>query len=247
MRAGTRLLLRAGTPGGWTMRARRATGLIAAAVAVSSAPAADVVHPAVVELYQSQGCSSCPPANANLNALADRPEILALSFAVTYWDRLGWRDRFASPAFTARQWSYAKAGGRSTVATPQMIVNGRGVLVGGDPARVAEALRRYDRAGGPELTVARGRLVIAAGRTPAAATVWLVRYDPRTIEVAVKAGENAGRTLPHRNIVRALAPLGRWTGAPAEFAIPTGGDPAWRAAVLVQAGEGGPIVAARRL
>ena len=78
------------------------------AIAASAAQAADVRHPTVVELFQSQGCSSCPPANANVNALAARPDILALSFAVTYWDGLGWKDIFAQPAFTARQWEYAR-------------------------------------------------------------------------------------------------------------------------------------------
>ncbi|WP_238995690.1 DUF1223 domain-containing protein [Sphingomonas solaris] len=219
------------------------------AACASTASAADADHPVVVELFQSQGCSSCPPANASLNAIAGRADVLALSFAVTYWDQLGWKDGFAQPAFTARQWDYARAGRRPNVATPQMIVNGRGVLVGSDPARVAEALRRHDRgAGGPAIRVAPGRVAIGpaqAGVQPA--TVWLVRYDPRIIAVAVRAGENAGRTLPHRNIVRALMPLGRWNGTAMSFAVPPGPDAAWRTAVLVQQGSGGPIVAARRL
>jgi hypothetical protein len=82
----------------------------------AAAGAADAAHPTVVELFESQGCSSCPPANANLNAIADRPDILALNFAVTYWDQLGWKDTFAQPGFTARQWDYARAGGRGEVA-----------------------------------------------------------------------------------------------------------------------------------
>ena len=80
------------------------------ASAGSAAVAADATHPTVVEIFQSQGCSSCPPANANLNAIAGRPDILALSFAVTYWDRLGWKDIFAHPVFTERQWEYSRAG-----------------------------------------------------------------------------------------------------------------------------------------
>lgn len=218
------------------------------ALASTAAFAADAAHPAVVELFQSQGCSSCPPANANLNAIAGRADVLALSFAVTYWDQLGWKDGFAQAGFTARQWEYAKAGGRGTVSTPQMIVNGHGVLVGGNPAQLAEYLRRFDRAAGGPAIVAQGDVVtIGAGAAASSAIVWLVRYDPRTLSVAVKAGENQGRTLPHRNIVRALAPLGRWTGAAARFAVPVAADPAWRSAVLVQAGTGGAIVAAARL
>jgi hypothetical protein len=229
----------------------RPGALLALAVtfgAGAPAVAADRDHPAVIELYQSQGCSSCPPANAVLNAIAARQDILALSFAVTYWDQLGWKDGFAQPAFTARQWDYARAGGRGNVSTPQMIVNGRGVLVGSNPAQLADFVRRFDRAGGAPTIAARGgQVAVGAGKTPVAATVWLVRYDPRTIAVAVRAGENRGRTLPHRNIVRALVPLGRWTGAPLDLVVPAGGDPAWRNAILVQAGTGGAIVAASRI
>ncbi len=217
-------------------------------LAPAAAIAADAAHPAVVELFQSQGCSSCPPANANLNAIAGRPDVLALSFAVTYWDQLGWKDGFAQPAFTARQWDYARAAGRGNVATPQMIVNGRGVLVGGSAAQLADTLRRYDRPpAAPAIARQGGQVTLAAGAPAAPATVWLVRYDPRTIAVAIKAGENAGRTLPHRNIVRELTALGRWTGAATRFAIPRAADPAWRDAILVQAGTGGAILAAARI
>src|SRR5580693_943584 len=90
-----------------------------------AARAADLAHPVVVELFQSQGCSSCPPANANVMAIADRPDVLALSFGVTYWDSLGWKDTFASPKFTARQWDYAHGLGHSNVFTPQVVINGR--------------------------------------------------------------------------------------------------------------------------
>ena len=86
----------------------------------------------VVELFQSQGCSDCPPANANVMALADRPDLLTLSFGVTYWDNLGWKDTFASPQFTARQWDYAHALRHTEVYTPQVIVNGRADIVGRD-------------------------------------------------------------------------------------------------------------------
>ena len=219
-------------------------------ICASPALAADPAHPTVIELYQSQGCSSCPPANANLNVLAGRPELLALSFAVTYWDRLGWKDSFAQPVFTQRQWDYARAGGRAQVATPQMIVNGRAVVNGGDLAAVRRTLARADRGtGGPALVASGGTIRIGAGRTAAPATVWLVHYDPRTIAVPIRAGENGGRTLPHRNVVRSLVPLGTWTGAPASFALPQyrWADPNRRLAVLVQAGKGGPIVAATRL
>lgn len=221
---------------------------LAALAACSPADAADADHPVVVELFQSQGCSSCPPANANLNAIAGRPDVLALSFSVTYWDRLGWKDTFAHPRFTQRQWDYAKAGGRGNVSTPQMIVNGRGVLIGHRPDEVAAFIRRFDRGtSGPTVAYGNGRIRVGAMKAAKPATVWLVRYDSRTHNVPIRAGENGGRTLPHKNIVRALDRLGRWTGAPASFALPASPYPAWRGAVIVQQGSGGPIIAARRI
>lgn len=214
----------------------------------SSALAADANNPTVVELYQSQGCSSCPPANAVLNAIADRPDVLALSFAVTYWDRLGWKDIFAQPAYTARQWEYSKAGGRSNVSTPQMIVNGRGVLVGSNKAQAEAFIKRYERdASGPAIAAANGRVQIAASRAAQPANVWLVRYDPRTHNVPIRAGENGGRTLPHKNVVRSMQLLGKWSGQATSFAVPAATNSVYRTAVLVQDGPGGAIVAARRL
>jgi hypothetical protein len=100
--------------------------------------AATPENPVVVELYQSQGCSSCPPANAALNAIADRPGVIALSFAVTYWDRLGWKDSFAHKAFTQRQYDYARSIGNIPVATPQTIINGKTVLTGFKPGQLAD-------------------------------------------------------------------------------------------------------------
>ena len=207
--------------------------------------AADPVHPAVVELYQSQGCSSCPPADLVVNALADRADVLALSFAVTYWDRLGWKDTFGNPAFTRRQWDYARAGGRGNVATPQVVINGRGVVTGNRRADVDAAIARYDRgAEGPVIAGDGRTATIAAGKGQA--TVWLVRYDPRTIAVPIRAGENGGRTIPHRNIVRQLSVLGQWNGKSARFALPPAPH-GLATAVLLQAGTGGRIIAGRKL
>jgi hypothetical protein len=212
------------------------------------ADGADADHPTVVELFQSQGCSSCPPANANLNALAGRRDILALSFAVTYWDRLGWKDTFAQPRFTQRQWDYAKRGGRGNVSTPQMIVNGRGVLIGHHGPEVAAFIRKYDRGtSGPVLTPRAGTIRIGQAKAAVPSTVWLVRYDPRTRAVPIRAGENEGRKLPHRNIVIQLERLGQWTGPPRSFTLPASRDPALKSAVMVQQGVGGPIIAARRI
>ena len=114
------------------------------------ARAADAAHPVVVELFQSQGCSSCPPANANLIKLSQRPDVLALSFGVTYWDQLGWKDTFASPQYTARQWDYAHALRHDNVFTPQVVVNGRIDGVGAQPGEIEQLMQRAERpAGGP--------------------------------------------------------------------------------------------------
>lgn len=210
--------------------------------------AADIAHPTVVELFQSQGCSSCPPANANVMAISDRPDILTLSFAVTYWDQLGWKDTFAQSAFTARQWDYAHRFRLPAVFTPQVVVNGRLDGVGTDPNELRNLIARGDRGqSGPSMSVEHGRAVIGAATAPAGgADVWLVRYDPRVVMVPIGRGENAGRTLPHRNVVRQMVRLGRWDGHAAIFQIPTANPFGWANAVLVQAGAGGPILAAER-
>lgn len=210
------------------------------------ASGADAAHPTVVELYQSQGCSSCPPAIANVNALADRPDILPLMFAVTYWDQLGWKDTFAAPAYTARQWEYAHAQGRAQVATPQVIVNGRAAVFGGDEAGLRKAIAANARgAGGPAIARSGTGVEVGPG-TGGAATVWLVQYDPRALSVPIGAGENYGRTLVHRDIVRALTAIGTWSGAKTSFALPVT-NPAYKSAILVQRGKGGPIIAAARI
>ena len=150
------------------------------ALAAASAGAADARHPLVIELFQSQGCSSCPPANANLFAWAARDDALALNFAVDYWDSLGWKDTFAEPAFTARQWAYARTLGHGEVYTPQAIVNGRADVTGADASELQALAKREDRgAGGPDLSIEAGRALIGAGEAPpGGAEVWLARYDP---------------------------------------------------------------------
>ena len=226
---------------------RLALALLAAAAA-ANAQAADARHPVVVELFQSQGCSSCPPANANVGAIADRPEVLALSFSVTYWDDLGWKDTFATPAYTARQWDYAHGLGHPNVFTPQVVVNGRKDGVGVDPRALAALIREGDRGtGGPQLEIAGQAVRVGAGAAPARpADVWLARYDPRVIQVPIRRGENGGKTLPHKNIVKQLVRLGAWTGQAESFRLPAPADPALRTAIVIQAGRGGPIVAAAK-
>jgi hypothetical protein len=230
-----------------TLIRRLAPALLAVLAAAGQAHAADARHPVVVELFQSQGCSSCPPANANVGAIAARPEVLALSFSVTYWDQLGWKDTFARPAYTQRQWDYAHALRHRNVFTPQVVVNGRKDGVGADPKELAQLVETGDRgAAGPDLAIAGGTVKVGAGARPARpADVWLVRYDPRILQVPIRRGENGGKTLPHKNIVKQLVRVGAWSGQAETLRLPAG-DPALRTAILVQAPGGGAILAAAK-
>ena len=212
------------------------------ASAAMAAPVHAMPPQQVVELYQSQGCSSCPPANAVLNGLADRKDLITLSFAVTYWDYLGWKDRFAQPAFTQRQKDYMAAYKRPSVSTPQMVINGKGFIVGTTADEVAQGLKAYARSGPePHIALTGPRLSIGVGQ--GAAQVWLVRYDPTSLDVPITAGENTGRTLPHRHIVKALTKVGDWSGKALTIDVPPA-PAGLRTAVLLQSGVGGPIIAA---
>lgn len=216
-------------------------------LALGSAHPASAADPlTVVELFTSQGCSSCPPANDNVRALSDRPDVLALSFGVTYWDQLGWKDTFAQPKFTARQVDYARTLGHDGPFTPQVVIDGKADVVGARKGEIEALMARENLVGGPVLQVGGGAVALGAGRAPAkGADVWLVRYDPRIVQVPVQRGENTGRTLPHKNVVRELTRLGAWTGAPVRFAVaPAPGG--LSTAILVQTAGAGPILAAAR-
>ena len=171
---------------------------------------ADARPPAIVELYTSEGCSSCPPADRWLSALKDRQDVIALAFHVNYWDRLGWPDRFATPALTERQHQLAQANGSGYVYTPQVVVNGRDLRDwrGSEPQRLpTSALTLSLQREGPTVTAqvgpAAGRL---AGRL---AGYWAVLEDGHASRVW--AGENAGQTLRHDHVVTAYQPVGAWT------------------------------------
>ena len=229
------------------------SGLSLAALMMLASPprtafAADTAHPTVVELFQSQGCSSCPPAAANVAAISDRSDVLALAFAVDYWDRLGWKDTFSRAAWTARQYAYARALGRDGVYTPQVVVNGRVEGDGLEPNELAGLMSRGDRgSSGPEVEFSGRAVTVGAGAAPAGgADVWLARYVPRTVEVAVLRGENAGQTLPYKDVVREMILLGHWRGEAATFPVPGGSEPGLAEAAVVQGNGCGPVLAAAK-
>jgi hypothetical protein len=217
-------------------------------VVLSTVPA-----PMVVELFTSEGCSSCPPADALLGELAQRQYVLPLSFHVDYWDYIGWKDRFADPLYTRRQYAYAQAQGSSMVYTPQMIVAGAIDVVGSDRKAVEKALKTaYTRNEMYGIHVKReddGRVVAQFPEAPIGvpATVWLVTYQ-KSAQSHVKAGENAGRSLATYNVVRSLQKVGMWYGKATEIelkldAVARANSPDACALIANQA-ENGPIVAA---
>jgi hypothetical protein len=200
--------------------------------------------PVVVELFTSQGCSSCPPANANLIKLSERRDVLTLSFAVTYWDYLGWKDSFGKPEFTDRQRVYEPALGERGPYTPQMVVNGLTTAVGNNLSEVEQLISGAGPLEGPAIQLREGAVEIGAGEPPpSGADVWLVQYDANIVEVPVARGENSGRTLPHTHVVHALQRLGGWEGAAQSFEI-SNAPGGLRTAILLQGANGGPILAA---
>jgi hypothetical protein len=219
---------------------------LAILVAASVNPAL-AASPTVVELYQSQGCSSCPPAIANVNALVDQPGVLVLTFAVTYWDRLGWKDTFAKPAFTSRQYDYERGLHHNSAFTPQVVVNGRSDLIGADRRELTNTIAHAAPVTGPDIMISKDVVSVSAGPAPGAADVWLVRYDPRALAVKIGAGENGGVTIAHRNVVRDLIRIGTWNGTSQSYRLPSSADPSWRSTILLQQKDGGPILGAKQM
>ena len=209
--------------------------------------------PTVVELFTSEGCSSCPPAEALLRDLADQPGILALEFHVDYWDYIGWPDPYADPKFTERQRDYAKFFRSRTVYTPQMVFQG---VLETPGSRTSSVMQKIAVAKAmPSIPVfltmtAEGQLElrIDAVEQSVDADLVLVTYD-RFRKSVVTRGENAGKTLTHRNVVRSMETIGAWDGAalrliqerPMTHSDRAGG------AVLVQARDDGRILGAAAL
>lgn len=218
---------------------------------------ADVLPPSqekgsvVVELFTSQGCVSCPPADDFFAELAQDPRVIALSLHVDYWDYIGWADSFAHPAFTERQKTYARAIGSRTIYTPQFVVGGRDRIEGFDPQEIgASVLAQVAQGVSVELSTKRnaGMLEIqarSASPFPAPVRIELVRYLPEQT-VAIERGENEGQVITYRNIVTNWTTLGEWGGVePLALAVPVEGDQP--AVVILQASGPAQILAADRV
>ena len=236
------------------MRARRvvpaffiATFVIATFVIASVATARAGEPRALLELFTSQGCSSCPPADRLVGQFANDPSIVALSVPIDYWDYLGWRDTLASPAHSARQRAYARARGDGQVYTPQIVVNGATDAIGSDQTAIERAIAQTDRRSGVmsmpvTLAVNGGTLnirVAVADKAPAAAEVWLCSVA-KAVSVAIGRGENRGRTVTYHNVVRHWLKLGTLTAAQSSWDVPIAqikADGIDAAAVMVQEGS----------
>lgn len=235
------------------MKTWRSHIVLAGLLALAPAAASQTPRPIVVELFTSQGCSACPKANDFVARLASQPGVIALSYSVGHWDYLGWRDTFAKPEFAKRQKDYAKSLARGRVYTPQIVIDGveegSGARTEQISATIAERRAMPGRGvPGRGVEVA----AIGSGREPdmrisgaspdgAPADIWLVAFIPGERMVPVKAGENAGRTVRHANVVLRATRVGTWEGG--SMSVPTRGcTPA--CAVLIQAPGQGQILGA---
>jgi hypothetical protein len=206
--------------------------------------------PVVVELYTAQGCASCVDANSYAAKLAEQPGVLVLTFPVDYWDYLGWSDTFAKPEYAERQKAYVAKLALHEPYTPQIIVDGRAQAPALKQDRVDKLVHDAAKASDdpPQIRFGQGRRVyIGSGRAPqGGADVWLVRYDPREQEVAVKTGDNRGQTVVQKNVVREMTRLGAWRGRPTVFRLPEPGEEGLKTVVLVQGARGGRMLGVGR-
>lgn len=216
---------------------------------LQTSPATADEGPMVIELFTSQGCSSCPPADAMLHDLAKRDDVIALALHVDYWDYIGWKDIFGSPANTQRQHAYARAANATTVYTPQVVINGVDHVVGSRAMQVMNAMDAHSERTNPvsvELTRDGDQVQIQATTSLRGEyVVQLVRFTPeQTVEIS--RGENAGHTYRYANIVRSWEVIGRWNGS-GTLSLNADAAGSDAVAVIVQQSTSGPIVGAAQL
>ncbi|PLX36604.1 MAG: DUF1223 domain-containing protein [Hyphomicrobiales bacterium] len=204
-----------------------ASGLLALSALMMAQQSAHAAAKAVVELFTSQGCSSCPPADKLAGKLAEDNDLIVLTLPVDYWDYLGWKDTLANGKFSARQKAYAQSRGDTAIYTPQMVVNGREHVIGSDKNAVEISVtRQINRFHGlpvaVTMTTKDDAIVIdvaGADDAPDTATVWLATLD-KTRSVEIKRGENRGLTATYFNVVHELQPVGMWKGRAERFELP---------------------------
>ena len=228
----------------------RRFSMMAALWVASIAPAGAGDNPVVLELFTSQGCSSCPPADKLLHQLADRDDVIALALHVDYWDYMGWKDEFANPAYSDRQRVYASVAGRRTIYTPQIIVNGTTSIVGARAMELSDAIQAHKaQPAKVSVDISRdgGSVNISASNTGGAGAmvVHVLQYQPER-DAKITRGENAGRHLVYSNVVQGWQVLGQWSGQE-PLATNATVDAEWPVVVLLQEAPQGPILAAARV
>ncbi len=222
---------------------------VAAVALVVSGGEADAEPPVVVELFTSQGCASCPPADALMAELAKKDHVLPLALHVDYWDYIGWPDPFADPQFTQRQKAYARAAGEKMIYTPQMIVGGSDRVIGSRGMQIAELIEAHRDGGDPvEVDIRRNGSEVTVRATGSTVPgeellIQLVTFTPHE-RVEIEGGENAGAVMDYVNIVREWRLLDRWDGTGIwTGAIPVEGP----GAIVVQRAGPGAVVGAARI
>ncbi len=208
--------------------------------------------PVVVELFTSQGCSSCVPAQAYMRELAKRDDVIALEFHVDYWDYIGWKDRFARPEFTDRQRQYRQTLNSRYIYTPQMVINGRVHNVGSDIAAAERQIRKFREMAdtGPSVTLRHHgdkiTVAVGEGHTATPVDIYFVTYDDEhTTEVT--RGENAGVVLINARVVREMHRIGRWDGAANQYIVSLAGKSGEAGCAVLLQMPGGPIRSAQSL
>jgi len=228
-------------------RCRVAFSVVCAVVASTAAAFAADTR-AVVELFTSQGCSSCPPADELIGQLAKDPSLVAMSLPIDYWDYLGWKDTLAKPRHTARQRAYAQVRGDRAVYTPQAVINGALHVQGSDKTAIERAIAQTHHQAGTlslpvTVAVADGRVNVAVPESKdqrASGEIWLCTLA-KSVPVAIGRGENRGHTVTYHNVVRRWVKLGEWNGAARTWSVPLSDvevDGMNSVAVLVQSGDG---------
>ena len=210
--------------------------------------------PTVVELYTSQGCSSCPPADALLGELAQQKGVLALSFHVDYWDYIGWKDPFAAPINSQRQQEYSRIFRKSYVYTPQIVIHGMAETTGSNKAAIRASIQHAKLAPDVPIKLERQssgelKIRIARGRQPRQASVWLVYYDPLH-QTKIRRGENRGEEISNYNVVRVLKKIGDWRGKRLALTVSAAEIKKHKGqgcAVFLQNAQKGPILGAASL
>ncbi|HEY8580410.1 MAG TPA: DUF1223 domain-containing protein [Beijerinckiaceae bacterium] len=227
-----------------------ASGAQTAAQTAAQTPPQTPPRPVVLELFTSQGCSSCPPADKAVAELAREPHVIAVTLPVDYWDYVGWKDTLALPAHSHRQRHYAKSRGDGHVYTPQVVVDGIAHVVGSDAEAISKAAQEcYGRNGALSVPMTvrsengglRVEIAAAVAGAPRGGGVWLIPVARRA-SVTVGRGENSGRVLDYVNVSRGLVKIGEWTGEPGVFVatraqLAAPGADGW--VVLLQAGTPG--------